>query len=80
MDDVHDLEADATARRRLIAAMADARRRVAAEPPFSPSWDAAMAALEELERGDLLKAGVARSDTALVRKRNVRSRAGAPRR
>jgi len=39
-----------TERRRLAAAIQAARRRVAAEPPFSPSWDAAMAALEELER------------------------------
>ena len=37
-------------RRRLDLAIAVARQRVQVESPFSPSWDAAMAALEELER------------------------------
>ena len=37
-------------RRRLELAITVARERVEWESPFSPSWDAAMAALEELER------------------------------
>jgi hypothetical protein len=37
-------------RRRLELAITVARQRVQWESPFSPSWDAAMAALEELER------------------------------
>jgi hypothetical protein len=37
-------------RRRLELAISVARQRVQRESPFSPSWDAAMAALEELER------------------------------
>jgi hypothetical protein len=35
---------------RLEVAIATARERVQSETPFSPSWDAAMAALEDLER------------------------------
>ena len=34
----------------ILASIATAARRVSAEPPFSPSWDAAMAALEDAER------------------------------
>jgi hypothetical protein len=37
-------------RRRIEVAMYAARERVQRETPFSPSWDAAMAAFEELER------------------------------
>jgi hypothetical protein len=37
-------------RRRLDLALSLARERVDWETPFSPSWDAAMAALEDLER------------------------------
>jgi hypothetical protein len=31
-------------------AIADAKRTVDREPPFSPAWDAAMAVLEDAER------------------------------
>jgi len=41
-------------RRRLELAITVARQRVQRESPFSPSWDAAMAALEELERTEWL--------------------------
>jgi len=37
-------------RRRLELTLTVARQRVQWETPFSPSWDAAMAALEDLER------------------------------
>jgi hypothetical protein len=37
-------------RRRLELTLTVARQRVQWEAPFSPSWDAAMAALEDLER------------------------------
>ncbi len=37
-------------RQRLKLAIARARERVCAENAFSPSWDAAMAALDDLER------------------------------
>jgi hypothetical protein len=38
------------AARRLRARIEAARRRVEIEVPFSPSWDAAMATLEDAER------------------------------
>ena len=41
-------------RRRLELAITVASQRVHWESPFSPSWDAAMAALEELERTEWL--------------------------
>jgi hypothetical protein len=37
-------------RRRLELTLTVARQRVQWESPFSPSWDAAMAALEDIER------------------------------
>jgi hypothetical protein len=37
-------------RRRLELTLTVARQRVQWESPFSPSWDAAMAALEDVER------------------------------
>jgi hypothetical protein len=37
-------------RRRLELAISVARRRALSDSPFSPSWDASMAALEDLER------------------------------
>jgi hypothetical protein len=37
-------------RRRLELSLTVARQRVQWETPFSPSWDAAMAALEDVER------------------------------
>ncbi|HET9614419.1 MAG TPA: hypothetical protein VFP22_06380 [Candidatus Limnocylindrales bacterium] len=39
-------------RRNLTTALAAARLRLAGEPPFSPTWDAPMAAVEELEATD----------------------------
>ena len=66
MADVHETDSEATDRR-ASAAMANARRRVAAEPPFSPSWDAAMAALEELERRGSHQSRTGTSETAVIR-------------
>jgi hypothetical protein len=37
-------------RQRLTIELALARERVGRESPFSPSWDAAMAGLEDLEQ------------------------------
>ena len=37
-------------RRRLRRAIHAARERVRSDTPFSPSWDASMAALDDLER------------------------------
>jgi hypothetical protein len=37
-------------RRRLRRAIHAARERVRSDTPFSPSWDASMAALEDLQR------------------------------
>jgi hypothetical protein len=37
-------------RRRLRRAINAARERVRSDTPFSPSWDASMAALEDLQR------------------------------
>jgi hypothetical protein len=42
--------ANSVARRRLRRAIHAARERVRSDTPFSPSWDASMAALEDLQR------------------------------
>jgi hypothetical protein len=41
-------------RRRLRRAILAARERVRSDTPFSPSWDASMAALEDLQREYLI--------------------------
>jgi hypothetical protein len=43
-------ETPTPAAKRLRARIETARQRVETEAPFSPSWDAAMAALEDAER------------------------------
>jgi hypothetical protein len=42
--------AGAPSRDELVRRLASARRRLAADVPFSPDWDAAMTEIEELEQ------------------------------